>query len=182
MCCAIQNDGTALHYAAFHGHMTIAQYLVEKCQAIITTQDKDGRTPISDAAEQGHTNIADYLKAHVMKMVMGIEPNTKHKQNIHTILSLHNTYTHTDQIFHNIQRTIQICIVNCCIPNLIDSTTHHIEEQSVTTNVLQFTTHMHTNAISSNSHINHIQSNALLLSASFIIILYMNTCKLHSCH
>jgi len=49
------------------------KYLVEMCQVVITTQDNDNATPISDAAGRGHTKIADYLKAQVMKMVMGIE-------------------------------------------------------------------------------------------------------------
>jgi len=72
MCCVIQNDVTALHHAACHGHKAIVVYLVEKGRAIITTQAMDGTTPIS---KHEHANIADYLKAHVMKMVMGLELN-----------------------------------------------------------------------------------------------------------
>ncbi len=49
--------------------MTVVKYLVEKGQAVITTQDE---TPISHAERKGHTNIAHYLKAQVMKMVMEI--------------------------------------------------------------------------------------------------------------
>jgi len=74
MCCEIQDDITALHWSAYNGNMAIVQYLVEKC-AVITTQDKFGTTPISDAEVQGHTNVADYLKAQVMNMVMGMELN-----------------------------------------------------------------------------------------------------------
>ena len=59
ICCAIQDDVTALQYAAYNGHMVIVQYLVEKCQAVITTQDRYDRTPISEAEEQGRAKIAD---------------------------------------------------------------------------------------------------------------------------
>ena len=55
--------------------MTVVKYLVEKCQAMITTQDEDGRTPISDADSHRYKNIVHYLKAQVkaqmmMRMVM----------------------------------------------------------------------------------------------------------------
>ena len=75
MCCAIQYGHTALHCAARSGLMAMVQCLVERGEAVITTQDKDGDTPISDAEVRGDTEIADYLKAHVMKMVMGIDLN-----------------------------------------------------------------------------------------------------------
>ena len=75
MCCAIQDGATALHYAAYDGQMTIVQYLVEKCEAVIATQAHDDTTPISDAQSRGHAKIADYLKGKVLKMIMGIEFN-----------------------------------------------------------------------------------------------------------
>ena len=53
--------------------MTVVQYLVDKCQACITTQDKDGDTPISDARKMKYVNILEFLKAHVLKMVMDID-------------------------------------------------------------------------------------------------------------
>jgi len=55
--------------------MAIVKYLVEKCEAVITAQDRLDGTPISHAEEQEHANVAEYLRAKVMKMVMGIEPN-----------------------------------------------------------------------------------------------------------
>jgi len=65
----IQCGRTALHYAA-DGNMTVVKYLVEECQAVIITQDKDRKTPISCAQRRRYTNIVHYLKAQVMmKMV-----------------------------------------------------------------------------------------------------------------
>jgi len=75
MCCAIQDGCTALHFAALCGCMPVVKYLVEKCQAVITTQDKDGNTPINRAEIYEYTNINHYLKAQVLKMVMGIDHN-----------------------------------------------------------------------------------------------------------
>jgi len=53
----------------------IVKYLVEKCAAVITTRESDGSTPINDAEDRGYPNIAKYLKAQVMKMVLGIDIN-----------------------------------------------------------------------------------------------------------
>jgi len=75
MCCAIQNGHTALGHSVYFGHMTIVKYLVEKGHAVISTQDCKGLTPISAAKSRGRTNIAAYLKAQVMKMIMGIDRN-----------------------------------------------------------------------------------------------------------
>ena len=66
---------TALHWAAYYGRTKVVKYLVHKCKAVITTQNKKGRTPISDVERQGRTKIAKYLKAHVMKRIMGIKFN-----------------------------------------------------------------------------------------------------------
>jgi len=65
MCCTIQFGRTALHYVARSGKMTLLKYLVGNCQAVITTQDVKGRTPISDATNVGRTNVVDYLKSQV---------------------------------------------------------------------------------------------------------------------
>ena len=69
MHCPIQYGRTALHCAA---NMRIVKCLVEEGRSVITTQDRDGATPISTA--EG-TRIAHYLKAQVKKMVMGIDMN-----------------------------------------------------------------------------------------------------------
>jgi len=66
---------TALHYAAYFGKINLVKYLIENGKAVITTQDSEDRTPISDAVKQGHTKIALYLKAQVLKMIMGIDLN-----------------------------------------------------------------------------------------------------------
>jgi len=72
----MQFGSTALHYAAADDRMKVVTYLVENCQADITTKDKDGRTPIKCAEEKGHASIADYLKAHgVIKIMMGVDMN-----------------------------------------------------------------------------------------------------------
>jgi len=69
-CCTIQYGRTALHYAAIIGHMKIVKCLVEEGQAVITTQDKYGNTPIIFAEHNGHTNVANYLKAQLMMKVV----------------------------------------------------------------------------------------------------------------
>lgn len=72
MCCAIQIGRTALHYAAISGSMSVLKFLVEQCNAVITTHSKNGHTPISDAV--WYTRIVRYLKAQLkarrMKMIM----------------------------------------------------------------------------------------------------------------
>jgi len=70
MCCTIQAGHDALHYAAWYGHMLVVKYLVEKGQAVITTQDEDGNTPVSEAKDNGHTDIADYLIGKVTKKIV----------------------------------------------------------------------------------------------------------------
>jgi len=76
-CCAIQFGCSALHYAAGNGSMTDVKYLVEECQAVISMQDKAGKTPISYAKDGWYKCIVHYLKAQakiqlmkMMKMVM----------------------------------------------------------------------------------------------------------------
>jgi len=66
---------TALHHAAYRGNTRVVKYLVEKCDAVITTQEENGTTPIMDAERQEYTSIVHYLKAQVLKMVMGIDIN-----------------------------------------------------------------------------------------------------------
>ena len=49
---------------------SVVEYLVEKCQAVIITQDKDSPTPITDAEQQDYAYIAHYLKAQLKAQVM----------------------------------------------------------------------------------------------------------------
>jgi len=65
----VQYGYTALHYAAAKGRMTIVKFLVDKCHAVIATQDKDGQTPISDAVMY-YADIADYLTAQVKARII----------------------------------------------------------------------------------------------------------------
>jgi len=55
--------------------MKVVKCLVEICYAVITTQDTNLTTPIRSAEMNEHTNIAHYLKAQVMKIIMRIEYN-----------------------------------------------------------------------------------------------------------
>ena len=52
---------TPLHRAAYKGHLSVVEYLVNQ-KADINAKDKDGKTPIQLANEYKHTNIADFLK------------------------------------------------------------------------------------------------------------------------
>jgi len=70
--CTIQRGRTPLQLAASYGKMAIVKCLVEECHAVITTQNM---TPISAAEKRRYTTIAHYLKAQVMKMVMGLDSN-----------------------------------------------------------------------------------------------------------
>ena len=68
-----KEGNTALHQAAYDGKMPVVKYLVENCKSVITVRNVNGRTPIRRAEDRGYPKIADYLKARVMKMVMGID-------------------------------------------------------------------------------------------------------------
>lgn len=53
--------GTALHYAAYSGHLSIVKYLVEEAQANINDRNKNKRTPLMVAAWAGNLDIVAYL-------------------------------------------------------------------------------------------------------------------------
>jgi len=57
-----QTQHTALHWAAYKGMMQTVKYLCEECNAIIGTKARFGTTPIGDAKDQGHPDIATYLE------------------------------------------------------------------------------------------------------------------------
>jgi len=56
------DDRTALHLAANHGHMHVVKYLVNHGSRL-DAKDRFGNTPIDDAKESGHEDIAEFLKS-----------------------------------------------------------------------------------------------------------------------
>ncbi len=52
---------TALHFAAFWGHVGMVTYLVKECGANLDAQDFNGDTPLHDAASHGHEEVAKVL-------------------------------------------------------------------------------------------------------------------------
>jgi len=70
MCYAIQYGRTALHYAVDYRHVAVVQYLVEKCLADLTSQNKNGRTPLNCAEDKMYWIIAHYLKAQLIVKIV----------------------------------------------------------------------------------------------------------------
>jgi len=52
---------SALHKAAFWGHMHVVKYLIEECNVNPNLQDVEGDTALHDAARFGHLDIVKYL-------------------------------------------------------------------------------------------------------------------------
>ena len=52
-----------MDYAAFYGHMEIAELLIEK-GADVKAKDMNGKTPLDEAIKRKHTEIADFLRKH----------------------------------------------------------------------------------------------------------------------
>ncbi len=52
---------TALMYASFQGHETIAKYLIKKSCTYLNSQDKHGQTALIYASFQGHKSIVENL-------------------------------------------------------------------------------------------------------------------------
>lgn len=51
----------ALHYACGEGHIDVALFLLQKCNADIESRNNDGLTPIMCAVQQGHEKVASAL-------------------------------------------------------------------------------------------------------------------------
>jgi len=54
---------TLLHYAAYNGHLSVVEYLVDQ-KADINSIDNDNCTPLHRAAINGHLSVVEYLVNH----------------------------------------------------------------------------------------------------------------------
>ena len=59
--CYILGHYTALHDAAYWGHLHIVQYLHEECNCNVNTTNRYGNSPLHDAAARGHLDVVQYL-------------------------------------------------------------------------------------------------------------------------
>jgi len=51
---------TPLHYAAWNGHLSVVEYLVNQ-KADINAKNKNNWTPLHYAAQNGHLSVVEYL-------------------------------------------------------------------------------------------------------------------------
>jgi len=54
---------TPLHVACFYGSQKVVKFLLSK-RVVFNSMDKDGKTPLNLAEENGHTNLAKLVVAH----------------------------------------------------------------------------------------------------------------------
>ena len=59
---ALYDGGTALHAAAYSGHLAGVEYLVGQ-GASLTATTNDGYTPKGLASSRGHTDVVAYLES-----------------------------------------------------------------------------------------------------------------------
>ena len=61
--CQARDDvvNTTLHFASFFGHLEIVRELIEQYGADMCVSDLNGRTPMDDALEGNHSEVAEYL-------------------------------------------------------------------------------------------------------------------------
>jgi len=70
----LKNGYTSLHKAAGFGEIAVVKYLVEECEAMFSTQGKNGRTPRDVAKYWRQFHVAHYLQTReLMKVVLEIE-------------------------------------------------------------------------------------------------------------
>ena len=58
-----EDQWTPLHWAAAHGNLETAKFLLEK-GADTEVQDNAGRTPLMHACSEGHKDVASHLIEH----------------------------------------------------------------------------------------------------------------------
>jgi len=66
---------TALHKAAFWGHIDAVKFLVTDCKLNVNAQDYSGDTPLHDTVRFGHKEVAQFLQQ------QGADPKIRNKKN-----------------------------------------------------------------------------------------------------
>ncbi|XP_028653942.1 glutaminase kidney isoform, mitochondrial-like isoform X1 [Erpetoichthys calabaricus] len=67
---------TALHVAASEGHMEVVRFLVDGCKVNPFTKDRWGNSPLDDAVQFGHQEVADYMKDYQTRYAM-LDPGSE---------------------------------------------------------------------------------------------------------
>ena len=57
------SDATPLHWAALSGHLEIVRYLVEQGASVTATTNYGNQTAKDVAADNGHTDVVEYLES-----------------------------------------------------------------------------------------------------------------------